>query len=160
MEAGMIWSQLPLTATSSTLFSKPWSTMSRNCLEVLNCAAVGALPPTMRLMVVARDWSAPAMALSIHRPPALLYASANCLTACDSPPDVHQWITVAFSGACACAVVDNPAQAARASAMALPSLVALIILSPVGVERPFYSDGCRKFNYLKSRLARKSATSL
>jgi hypothetical protein len=92
-------------------------------LEVLNCAAVGALPPTMRLMVAARDWSAPATAWSIHWPPALLYASANCLTACDSPPEVHQWITVAFNGACAWAVLQTCRQGKRDCAAQFCGLV-------------------------------------
>jgi hypothetical protein len=57
-------------AISSTSLSMSSSMMSRNCLEVLNWAAVGGLPPMMRLTVTARDWSPPAMALSIQVPPA------------------------------------------------------------------------------------------
>jgi hypothetical protein len=34
------WSQRSRTAMSSTLLSEPWSIRSRNCLVVLNCAAV------------------------------------------------------------------------------------------------------------------------
>jgi hypothetical protein len=67
---GIDWSQRSRTAMSSTLFSTPWSIRSRNCLVVLNCAAVGGLPPTMRLMATALAWSAPAIAVSAQVPPA------------------------------------------------------------------------------------------
>jgi hypothetical protein len=69
---GIHCSQPSLAATSSTLFSSPASISSWYCLEVLNCEAVGGLPPAMRFNAAARALSPPAMALSTHWPPALL----------------------------------------------------------------------------------------
>src|ERR1700733_7568029 len=127
IDCGKILSQFSLAATSSTLFSSPWSMMSWNCFDVLNCAAVGGSPPMMRLIAVERAWSAPATAWSIHKPPALLYASANCLMAADSPPDVHQWITVAFNGSACAALL-----AAIAAMTLTTSFFMLFIESPPG----------------------------
>ena len=75
--SGSSLSQPSLIATASTVASKPCSTRSWNCFEVLNKAAVGGLPPTTRLMATARACSLPATAVSSHTPPALLYASAR-----------------------------------------------------------------------------------
>ena len=107
----------------------PWSIRSRNCLDVLNCAAVGGLPPTMRLIASARACSPPAIAASTQVPPAAVYALASSLTAADSPPDVHQCSTSArFGCACACA----PAAAPNASATASGEAGGLVVhvLSP------------------------------
>jgi len=42
------------------------------CFEVLNWAAVGGLPPAIRLMAAARALSEPATASSTQVPPALV----------------------------------------------------------------------------------------
>src|ERR1700760_4527010 len=123
MGAGRILSQLFFAATTSTLFSMPWSIRSRNCLDVLNCAAVGGLPPTMRLTAAERACSPPAIAASTQVPPAAVYALASSLTAADSPPDVHQCSTSARL-ACACA----PAIAPNASATARARRVVLMVM--------------------------------
>src|SRR5258708_39967395 len=82
----------------------------------------------MRLIAVERAWSAPATALSTHWPPALLYASANWRIAADSPPEVHQWITLAFSGSAACATMPYNASAATTPRK---TIFLLFIPSPV-----------------------------
>src|SRR5471032_1416011 len=62
--------------------------------------------------------------------------------AADSPPEVHQWITVAFRGAgfCASAGAMRAAWPARASAIAPAVLLVLFMLSPVSVQRSFYGN--------------------
>ena len=76
--------------------SRSPSTNSSNCLPVLNCITVGGLPATVRLIAAFRAFAAPATALSIQVPPALVNWSANTFTAAASPPEVHQWMTSAF----------------------------------------------------------------
>ena len=81
-----------------------------------------------------RDWSPPAMALSTHTPPAARNAWATCLTAFDSPPEVHQWMTSAFgaaalAGALPRTILSAPA-AAHNHAQAAARLRDLTILSP------------------------------
>src|SRR3954452_2125441 len=83
-------------ASWSTSRSRSFSTRSSNCLPVLNCIAVGGVPPTVRLMAAVRALTPPAIAVSTQVPPALANCSANTFTAADSPPEVHQWITSAF----------------------------------------------------------------
>ena len=82
-------------------------------MPVLNCEAVGGLPPTMRLIAAERAAWPPATAESTQIPPALVYWSAKTLTAAASPPDVHQCITSALGLSCATA---GPASASAASA--------------------------------------------
>src|ERR1700761_2610734 len=133
MGAGRILSQLFFAATTSTLFSMPWSIRSRNCLEVLNCAAVGGVPPTMRLTAAERACSPPAIAASTQVPPALVYAADSSLTAADSPPDVHQCSTSArLACACAPAVEANAQASARARRVVLLLMSCLLALSLLG----------------------------
>jgi hypothetical protein len=93
---GSTFCQCSWVARSSRSRNRPLATSSSNCLPVLNCIAVGGLPPTIRLMPAVRAFSPPAIALSTQVPPASVNLSANTLTAADSPPEVHQWITSAF----------------------------------------------------------------
>ena len=79
-------------------------------------------------MPAVRAFSPPATALSIQVPPAAVKASANTLTAADSPPEVHQWMTSAFIS-CALASAGPTAtsavaiQACRNPRIGRPSLI-------------------------------------
>ena len=57
---------------------------------MLNCAAVGGLPPIILLTVVPLAFSPPVIAVSIQVPPIPSHASANFVIAACSPPEVHQ----------------------------------------------------------------------
>jgi hypothetical protein len=109
----------------------------------------------MRLMVTARDWSPPAMALSTHTPPALRNAWATCLTAFDSPPEVHQWMTSAFgaaalAGALPSTILSAPA-AAHNHAQAAARLRDLTILSPFSAM--FFWHVWKRYHWLCRTIA-------
>ena len=70
--SGMKLRHLFSLATASTSESRLPSTSSSNCLPVLNCIAVGGLPPIVRLIAAVRALTPPATALSIQTPPALV----------------------------------------------------------------------------------------
>src|SRR5438105_5969557 len=141
--AGSSFSQPSLAATASTSLSRPSAIKSWYCLEVLNCAAMGGVPPTMRLIACERAASPPATAESTHTPPAFVKALANSWIAADSPPDVHQWITSALFCAAACGAARTvmAAHTALTTGLICGFIVCLLLSSGTGTMNVVV-EGC------------------